>query len=103
MSRRRGTATERSRLSPEHRRDGARQHTVLYRAGETRQQWERWRVAQADQVPASNSGGAISSYATPPRPSVQELRELLELKQELTQMYQQQQKTQITQTPADQQ
>jgi hypothetical protein len=54
-------------------------------------------------VPASNSGGAISSYASAPSPSVQELRELLELKQELNQMYQQQQKAQITQTSAPQQ
>ena len=54
-------------------------------------------------VPASNSGGAISSYASAPAPSVQELRELLELKQELNQMYQQQQKAQITQTSAAQQ
>ena len=54
-------------------------------------------------VPASNSGGAVSSYAGAPAPSVQELRELLELKQELNQMYQQQQKAQITQTSAAQQ
>jgi hypothetical protein len=54
-------------------------------------------------VPASNSGGAFSSYASAPAPSVQELRELLELKQELNQMYQQQQKAQITQTSAAQQ
>jgi hypothetical protein len=54
-------------------------------------------------VPASNSGSAISSYASAPAPSVQELRELLELKQELNQMYQQQQKAQITQTSAAQQ
>ena len=54
-------------------------------------------------VPASNSGGAVSSYAAAPAPSVQELRELLELKQELNQMYQQQQKAQITQTSAAQQ
>jgi hypothetical protein len=54
-------------------------------------------------VPSSNSGGAISSYASAPAPSVQELRELLELKQELNQMYQQQQKAQITQTSAAQQ
>jgi len=54
-------------------------------------------------VPASNSGGAVSSYAAAPSPSVQELRELLELKQELNQMYQQQQKAQITQTSAAQQ
>jgi hypothetical protein len=53
--------------------------------------------------PASNSSGAISSYASAPAPSVQELRELLELKQELNQMYQQQQKAQITQTSASQQ
>jgi hypothetical protein len=54
-------------------------------------------------VPASNSGGAVSSYAAAPAPSVQELRELLELKQELNQIYQQQQKAQITQTSAPQQ
>jgi hypothetical protein len=54
-------------------------------------------------VPASNSGGAISSYASAPAPSVQELRELLELNRELDQMYQQQQKAQITQTSAAQQ
>jgi hypothetical protein len=54
-------------------------------------------------VPASNSGGAVSSYAAVPAPSVQELRELLELKQELNQMSQQQQKAQITQTSAAQQ
>jgi hypothetical protein len=54
-------------------------------------------------VPASNSGGAVSSYAAAPAPSVQELRELLELKQELNQMSQQQQKAQITQTSAAQQ
>jgi hypothetical protein len=54
-------------------------------------------------APASNSGGAISSYASAPAPSVQELRELLELKQELNQMYQQQQKAQITQTSSVQQ
>jgi hypothetical protein len=54
-------------------------------------------------IPASNSGGAISSSASAPAPSVQELRELLELKQELNQMYQQQQKAQITQTSAAQQ
>ena len=54
-------------------------------------------------VPASNSGGAVSSYAAAPAPSVQELRELLELKQELNQMYQQQQNAQITRTSAGQQ
>jgi hypothetical protein len=54
-------------------------------------------------VPASNSGGAVSSYEGAPAPSVQELRELLELKQELNQMSQQQQKAQITQTSAAQQ
>jgi len=54
-------------------------------------------------VPASNSGGAVSSYAGAPAPSVQELRELLEWKQELNQMSQQQQKAQITQTSAAQQ
>ena len=60
-------------------------------------------ATRAGSVPASNSGGAISSYASAPAPSVQELRELLELKQELNQMYQQQQKAQITQTSAAQQ
>lgn len=54
-------------------------------------------------VPASTSGGAISSYASAPAPSVQELRELLELNRELNQMYQQQQKAQISQTSAAQQ
>jgi hypothetical protein len=60
-------------------------------------------ATRAGSVPASNSGGAISSYASAPAPSVQELRELLELKQELNQMYQQQQKAQITQTSSVQQ
>jgi hypothetical protein len=59
-------------------------------------------ASRGGSVPASNSGGAISSYASAPAPSVQELRELLELKQELNQMYQQQQKAQITQTSAPQ-
>ena len=60
-------------------------------------------AARGGSVPASNSGSAVSSYATAPGASVQELRELLELKQELNQMYQQQQKAQITQTSAPQQ